>query len=982
MAKIKPWYKVATPREDLREGKPLDASEFAVHLDQVRDGRAIEDYQNPARFFERTFLTKNLRQMAGEVVRRLSGEKTETSAVFNMATPFGGGKTHALTLLYHLATHGQKSSKWFGVSQILEQAGIREVPGAATAVFVGTEFDSIHGRGGDDGTPRRKTPWGEIAFQLSGKSGFNVVAEHEKQMTAPAGEVIRKFFPKDKPCLILFDELMNYVGRNRKSGLGAQLYHFVQNLCEEARGSDRVVLVVSIPASELEMTAEDRSDYERFKKLLDRVGKAVIMSAESDAAEIIRRRLFEWDPRAVSSTGTILLPNDAVVTCSEYADWMNDNRPQIPNWFSIDRAKDAFEATYPFHPMVLSVFERKWQELPRFQRTRGILRLLALWVSHAYQKGFKGARKDPVIDLGSAPLEDPQFRSAVFEQLGESRLEGALTTDICGKKDSHAVRLDEEAVDTIKNARLHKKVATTIFFESNGGQTRSEASLPEIRLAVAGPDMDLGNVETALEGLTEACYYLTTERNRYRFSLKENLKKRFADRRASVRDEDVDSRVREAIQKIFPASEGVERIFFPDKSGQIPDRPAITLIVVGPDQSVQDVPEIRDKIEAMTREYGKSARSYKSALIWVVPESSGLLREEARKLIAWEDMADEGLSLDELQQKQLNTNVQKARRDLAESGWRTYKNVMLLGKDNTIKTVDLGLVTSSAAESMPKLILSRLRQSGDVEKEVSPRFLVRNWPPAFTEWSTKGVRDAFYASPQFPRLLDPESIKDTIARGVSEGHVAYVGKSPKGDYKPFLYKTALQAANVEISEDMFILTAKEAERHIEPPKLARLLITPPQVQIKPATKQTFGAEGLDQFGHEVLTGDVKWSATGGNISADGVFTAVSLGSFVVTAEAQGKVGTAGVIVAEKAEPRPGAKPKPQSPTMLTWTGEVPPQKWTNLYMKVLTKLVSGGELRINVSIEAKPKDGVTDQQLEETKAALRGLGLGDEVHTE
>jgi hypothetical protein len=156
--------------------------------------------------------------------------------------------------------------------------------------------------------------------------------------------------------------------------------------------------------------------------------------------------------------------------------------------------------------MVLSVFERKWRALPRFQQTRGILRLLALWVSHAYQRGFKGAQKEPLLDLGSAPLDDPQFRTAVFEQLGESRLEGALTTDICGKRDSHAVRLDQEAVDTIKKARLHKKVATTIFFESNGGQTKDEASLPEIRLAVAGPDMDLGNVETALEGLTDACY--------------------------------------------------------------------------------------------------------------------------------------------------------------------------------------------------------------------------------------------------------------------------------------------------------------------------------------------------------------------------------------------------------------------------------------------------------------------------------------------
>lgn len=979
MAKLKPWYKVFTPREDLREGKPLDAAEFAVHLDQVRDGRANEDYQNPVRFFERTFLTKNLRQMAGEVIRRLSGEVTETSAIFNMATQFGGGKTHALTLLYHLTSHGSKANKWPGVCTILDQAGVRDIPEAATAVFVGTEFDSIHGRGGNDGTPNRKTPWGEIAFQLTGEDGFNKVAEHENQQVAPGGEVIREFIPKDRACLILMDELLNYISRNRKSGLGTQIYNFIQNLSEEARGNKRVVLVVSIPASELEMTAEDRSDYERFKKLLDRLGKAVIMSAESESSEIIRRRLFEWDKRYVNDDGRILLTQDAIATCNEYADWLNDNRPQIPDWFPIDHAKDAFLATYPFHPMVLSVFERKWQALPRFQQTRGILRLLALWVSHAYQSGFKGAQRESLLGMGSAPLDDPQFRSAVFEQLGESRLEGALTTDICGKKDSHAVRLDQEAVDTIKKARIHKKVATAIFFESNGGQTKDEASLPEIRLAVAGPDMDLGNVETALEGLTDTCYYLTTERNRYRFSLKENLNKRFADRRASVKEPDIDRRVRDEIQKVFPAGEGLERVFFPDKSGQIQDRPAITLVILGPDKAIQNDSIISKEVDVMTREYGKSARTYKSALLWIVPESSIQIREEARKLIAWEDIKDEGLNLDDLQQKQLDTNVKKARRDLTESVWRTYKNIMYLDKENYIETLDLGLVTVSAAETLTKHILSVLRQKDIVVKEVPPRFLVRNWPPALTEWNTKAVRDAFFASPQFPRLLFPETIKETISRGVCEGHIAYAAKSPKGDYDPFYYKKELKAEDVEITEDVFILTSDEAEKHIKPPQLTQLLVFPENVEVKPGNKHTFIVEGLDQFGREFQTDNLNWDATGGVVEANGVFTAgPDEGNFVITVKSDGKEGSARVIITKEEAPE---TPHPKGSHKLTWNGEIAPQKWTNFYMKVLTKLVTDGNLKIRVNIEATLKEDVADQQVDETKAALRGLGLDDSVET-
>ena len=611
---LKPWYKVVTPREDLREGKPLDASEFAVHLDQVREGLAPADYQKPERFFERTYLTKNLASLASEVIRRLSGERTETNAIFNLSTQFGGGKTHALTLLYHLAKQGPAANKFASVATLLAKAGIAGVPKADAAVFVGTEFDSISGRGGKDGTPLRKTPWGEIAWQLGGSKAFATVAEHDKKGEAPGGEVIRQFLPKDKPSLILMDELMNYVSRNRKNGLGGQLYNFLQNLSEVARSSDNVVLAVSIPASELEMTAEDQSDFERFKKVLDRLGKAIVMSSDAETSEIIRRRLFEWDERAVTSEGKVMLPKEAAETCVEYADWVVEHRQQLPSQFNVDGAREAFLATYPFHPAVISVFERKWQALPRFQQTRGVLRLLALWVSRAYQEGFKGAHKDSIIGLGTAPLDDAMFRSATFEQLGETKLEGAVTTDICGKRDSHATRLDTEATEAIKNARLHRKAITAIFFESNGGQAKTDATVPEIRFAVAEPGLDIGNVETALEALTEGCYYLAVERNRYHFSLKENLNKRFADRRATIPPAQVEDHIREEIQKVFSTGNGLERVFFAEKTIQIADRPSVMLVVLSPDQSLADEKATTAFVETMIRDYGTSSRTFKVPL--------------------------------------------------------------------------------------------------------------------------------------------------------------------------------------------------------------------------------------------------------------------------------------------------------------------------------------------------------------------------------
>jgi predicted AAA+ superfamily ATPase len=265
---LKPWYDVIKPREDLREGKPLDASEFAVHLDQIRDGRAHDDYQKPERFFAKTVMTTNLLAMASEVARRLNGIKTQANAVFNMTTQFGGGKTHALALLYHLAKGGIQSKDWEGVDKILANGAVTSIPQAAIGVFVGTEFDSLTGRGGKDGEPLRKTPWGELAWQLGGSEAFRLVEKHESQQTAPSSEVIRAFLPKDRPTLILLDELMNYVSRNRKTGLASQLYNFLQNLSEEVRGQNNVVLCVSIPASELEMSGGPR----RLRPLQEAVG--------------------------------------------------------------------------------------------------------------------------------------------------------------------------------------------------------------------------------------------------------------------------------------------------------------------------------------------------------------------------------------------------------------------------------------------------------------------------------------------------------------------------------------------------------------------------------------------------------------------------------------------------------------------------------------------------------------------------------------
>jgi hypothetical protein len=970
MAKLKPWFHVVTPREDLREGKPLDASEFAVNLEDIVEGRARPVYQNPELFFERTYLTKNLKDLAAQAVRRLSGIEVETSPVFNMATQFGGGKTHALALLFHLARGGPKSHDWQGVRQILDHAAVKSVPQAATAVFVGQKFDSIYGRGGDKGELRRLTPWGEIAWQLGGPKALSVIAQHDAAGIAPGGDAIRAFLP-DGPALILIDELLNYVSRERprKSNLGDQLYNFVQNLSEEARARSNVVLCVSIPASEMEMAAEDQADYERFKKMLDRLGKAIIMSAETETAEIIRRRLFDWSG----------LPDDAKLTGSAYADWVIAHRQMVGD-FDVDSARDRFLSSYPFHPALLSVFERKWQSLPRFQRTRGVLRLLALWVSHAYSQGFKGAHRDPLIGLGTAPVEDPFFRAAMFEQLGNNDLEGPVTTDIAGKKEAHSLRLDRDAEESIKKARLHQKVATVILFESNGGQTRAEATLPEIRLDVAEPDLDIANVETALDSLSASCYYLTATNNRYRFSLSPNLNKLLTDRRATIVKPAIEERVKQVIQEVFKSGPSLVPAYFPEKSGQVSDQPALTLVIMAPDQTYND-PATARLMDQIVREYGQSGRTFKSAIFFAVPDGGTLLKDEARKLLACEDICADTETykrLDDSQRRQLDADTKKAARDLKEAVWRTYKHIVRLVKDNTLQEIDLGLVHSSAAGSMRELILNRLRSQDEVTDSVGPSKLIKYWPPALKEWTTKAARDAFFSSPALPRLLNAAAIKRTIADGINQKLIAYAGRTASGRYEPFIFEppAGLDENDIEISDEMVLLKAADAKLEIEPPHLAQIEIKPATVSLRPGESITFLATCSDQFGRPFEGAKIAWSATSGTISQEGRFTADEVGDYRIEAKADSLAAKAEVRVSDTPPPPP---PVPATQVGFAWQGTVPPQKWMNFYTRVLSSLVSTPGLKLQVRFEVPPGDTVTDAKKEATKAALRELGLSEDI---
>jgi len=399
--------------------------------------------------------------------------------------------------------------------------------------------------------------------------------------------------------------------------------------------------------------------------------------------------------------------------------------------------------------------------------------------------------------------------------------------------------------------------------------------------------------------------------------------------------------VREEVEAVFKAGPKVERVYFPDRSAQVTDRPVVTLIVWRPDEALQNGAAAGAAIDQMTREAGTGSRTYKSALVWAVPGDSRTLYEHGRRVLAWETIQREAeaLHLTEAQQRQLPESLGKAHKDLRESVWRGYNHVILLGKDNLIRDLDLGLIHSSAAGSIVELILARLQQEDLLSDQVGAGFLIRNWSGAYEAWSTKGVRDAFFASPRFPRVLRPDAVRETIARGVTAGLLAYAGaKAADGAYQPFIYKTAMAGADVEIADDVYILRAEAAEAWWDTRRAPV-----PEVKLPDSSLPApMGPEGL-------------------------------------------RIREAGPDTMEVLQLTEGVgdeDPKPSSAvgtTRLRWEGPIPAQKWTTFYTRILSKLASGGTLGLTLLVDASAPNGVPEHKVAEIRAALHEMGLNEQV---
>jgi hypothetical protein len=342
-------------------------------------------------------------------------------------------------------------------------------------------------------------------------------------------------------------------------------------------------------------------------------------------------------------------------------------------------------------------------------------------------------------------------------------------------------------------------------------------------------------------------------------------------RRGAVSPKNIEERIRKTTEELFrEGPKFLDRRFFPGRSNDIPDRPQLTLVVLGLDHPASE-PATKTFIEGIVKECGSSGRTFKSGLLFAMPDSGAAITNAARDVLAWEDINDDTDTvgqLEDTQKRALGESLKRAKADLKEAAWRAYRHVFLLTKSGTVKDNDLGQINSSMAPTLPDLIVNTLRKDDEITDKVGGSRLVRFWPPALTEWSTKAVRDAFFASPALPRLIDADSIKLTIADAVSSKLIGYAKK--EGDRTVLeRFGEPLGEHEVEISEDIVILKAEDAQKLLMPPRLDRLVISPDRIDLHPNEQATFTVKGLDQYGQPFAAEHPSWTAPGCTLEQDG-----------------------------------------------------------------------------------------------------------------
>jgi predicted AAA+ superfamily ATPase len=674
---MKPWREIAIPHSDVLKGT-FQQSEFAADISAVHSGKATTEYQDAKAFFERTYITEGMRLLLTQVAQRLSGRGGEP--VIQLQTAFGGGKTHTMLAVLHLASRKCPLSDLQGIPSLVEQAGLMDVPQTRVAVIDGTAH--APGQPWKHGKAPIKSLWGELAWQLGGSDGFALVKEADANGTSPGKDVLRQLLDAYSPCVVLMDELVAYIrqfpdGPPLPGGTYDSNLSFIQALTEAVKLVPTAGVLASLPESDVEAgSSRGVGALRALEKTFGRVQALWKPVAAEEAFEIVRRRLFE----PIKDLKT----RDAV--CRAFADAYISEGAKLPSETQEGRYYDRLTQAYPIHPEVFDRLYEDWTTIDGFQRTRGVLKLMAKVISRLW----KADNKDLLILPGSLPLSDGDVRNEMtyllppgWDPVIEKDIDGdrAETTELEGK---------EPRFGQVNAAR---RVARTLFL---GSAPSSVATKPGIRgidrgrvlLGCFQPGQATAVYADALGRLADRLHYLNSsgdkaaDTTRFWFDTRANLRREMEDRKRRFDlKTDVRKKIEEVVKKLFwsvPPFDGVH-IFTPHSD--VPDDSSLRLVVLPPDQAFlkEEPRQATNALLEHLRMHGGQQRHRANRLVFLAADNLVLnrLQDVTRVALAWasivEDVNEGRLNIDMIQRRQAEKESQAANAVLPRAARECFK---------------------------------------------------------------------------------------------------------------------------------------------------------------------------------------------------------------------------------------------------------------------------------------------------------------------
>lgn len=674
---MKPWREVAVPHQDVLEGT-FQQSEFAADITAVSTGKASREYQDAVAFFDRTFITEGMALLLMQVAKRLAGKGGEP--VVQLQTAFGGGKTHTMLAVYHLATRKGALTELAGVSALVDRAGLMDVPQARVAVLDGSAHSP--GQPWKRGGQSIQTLWGELAWQLGGAEGFALVAQADATGTSPGKDVLRDLLDRYSPSVVLIDELVAYVRQFPESqaisgGSYDSNLSFVQALTEAVKLAPRAIVLASLPESDLEAGSQRGvAALRALEKTFGRVQALWKPVATEEAFEIVRRRLFE----------PVRDEKEREAVCRAFADAYTSEGAKLPSDTQERRYYDRLLHAYPIHPEVFDRLYDDWTTIDGFQRTRGVLKLMAKVIYRLW----KDDNKDLLIMPGSLPLHDGSSRNELTYYL-PAGWDAVIERDIDGERaETTALESREPRFGQVGAAR---RIARTIFLGSAPSSVISKVAArgldrAHIILGCLQPGQASSVYADALGRLADRLHYLNAsgdksqDATRFWFDTRANLRREMEDRKRRFDDRtEVRGKIADALKSVVGSTSYFDGVHIFTPHADVPDDSALRLVVLPP-ETWYTRDETRIAFEAVLEviaKNGSKPRFRSNRLIFLAADHGALSRlgDVARIALAWASIVDdvkEGrLNIDLLQKNQAEKELKSADEVLPRAVRECYK---------------------------------------------------------------------------------------------------------------------------------------------------------------------------------------------------------------------------------------------------------------------------------------------------------------------